>query len=139
MIAVLNDHMAKIFLAAWAVCLEESISIWHNNGLSLGGCFALKNPFGNEYHTACCGLSGILFSIELVEGKDHPPQIQERWSGLGWMMGLLMRMLSTYFTTGRYVVLDLGFCVLRSLVELKKVGLFACAEEAQILAGDGAR
>jgi hypothetical protein len=38
------------------------------------------HPFGTEYHTACCGLSGILFSMELVEEKDHPPQIQERWS-----------------------------------------------------------
>jgi hypothetical protein len=35
--------------------------------------------------------------------------------------------LSTFFTTGRYVVLDSGFCVLRALIELKKVGLFACA------------
>lgn len=65
--------------------------------------------------------------MELVEGKDHPPQIQERWSELGRTTGLLMRMLSTYFTTGRYVVLDSGFCVLRALIELKKVGLFACA------------
>ncbi len=36
-------------------------------------------------------------------------------------------MLSSYFATGRYVVLDSGFCVLKALVELKKVGLFACA------------
>ena len=24
------------------------------------------------YHTACCGLSGIMFMIEIVEGKDWP-------------------------------------------------------------------
>jgi hypothetical protein len=65
--------------------------------------------------------------MELVEGKDHPPQIQERWSQLGRTTGLLMRMLSTYFTMGRYVVLDLGFCLLWALIELKKVGLFVCA------------
>ena len=65
--------------------------------------------------------------MELVEGKDHPPQIQERFCEHGRTTGLLMRMLSTYFTTGRYVVLDSGFCVLRALIELKKVGLFACA------------
>ncbi len=28
---------------------------------------------------------------------------------------------------GRYVVLDSGFCVLRALIELKKVSLFSCA------------
>jgi hypothetical protein len=65
--------------------------------------------------------------MKLVKGKDHPQQIKERWSKLGRTTGLLMRMLSTYFTTGRYVVLDLGLCVLRALIELKKVGLFACA------------
>ena len=65
--------------------------------------------------------------MEMVEGKDHPPQIAERWSELGKTTGLLMRMLSSYFSTRRYVVLDSGFCVLKALVELKKVGLFACA------------
>ncbi len=29
--------------------------------------------------------------------------------------------------TGWYVILNTGFCVLKSLVELKKVGIFACA------------
>jgi hypothetical protein len=46
---------------------------------------------------------------------------------LGKMAGLLMRMLLSYFTTGRYVVLDSGFCVLKALVQLKKVGMFAWA------------
>ncbi len=36
------------------------------------------NPFGNQYHTICCGLSVILFSMERVEGKDSPPE-------LGWV------------------------------------------------------
>ena len=36
-------------------------------------------------------------------------------------------MLATYFSTGGYVILNSGFCVLKSLVELKKVGIFACA------------
>ena len=30
MIGVWNEHMAKIFLGAWVVCLDESMSIWHN-------------------------------------------------------------------------------------------------------------
>ena len=32
------------------------------------------HPFGNEYHSMCCGLSGNMYSIELVEGKDWPHQ-----------------------------------------------------------------
>ena len=60
-------------------------------------------------------MSGILFSVEMVEGKDHPQQIKEKWSKLA------------YFAMGRNVVLDSGFCVLWVLIELKKVGLFASA------------
>ena len=98
MITTFNKHMAKIFLVAWVVCLDESMSIcWHNRWTCPGWVFCpcKPHPFGNEYHTSCCRLSGILFSMELVEGKDHPPQIQERWSQLGRMTGLLMRMLLT--------------------------------------------
>jgi hypothetical protein len=31
---------------------------------------------GNEYHSICCGLSGIMYAIELVKGKDHPKNDQ---------------------------------------------------------------
>jgi hypothetical protein len=67
-----------------------------------------------------------MFVMEMVKGKDHPPQVAERYSELGKTTGLLMRMLQSDFTTGRYVVLDSGFCVLKALVQLKKVGMFAC-------------
>ena len=31
--------------------------------------------FGNEYHSICCGLSGIMFAVELVEDKDRPKEL----------------------------------------------------------------
>jgi hypothetical protein len=68
-----------------------------------------------------------MFVMEIVEGKDHPPQVVLKYSELGKTAGLLMRMLQSYFATGRYVVLDSGFCVLKALLQLKKVGMFACA------------
>ena len=68
-----------------------------------------------------------MFLMKMVKGKDHPPQVAEKWSKLGRTTGLLMRMLQSYFTMGRYVILKSGFCVLKALIELKKVGLFACA------------
>ncbi len=128
MICTWNKHMAKIFLAAWVVCLDELMSIWHNQWTCPGWVFCpcKPHPFGNKYHTACCELSGIMFLLELAEGNDRPHQIPEGWSKLGRTPGLLMRMLLLYFTMGRYVVLDSGFCILRALIELKKVGLFAC-------------
>ena len=31
--------------------------------------------FGNEYHTACCPESGIMFAIEMVEGNETPQEL----------------------------------------------------------------
>ena len=108
-----NEHMQTIFVATWALCLDESMSIWNNQWTCPGWVFCPRKPwpFGNEYHTACCGLSGIMFVMEMVEGKDHPPQVVPRYSELGKATRLLMRILQSYFSTGRYVVLDSGFCV----------------------------
>ena len=122
MTAAFNEHIKNIFLASWVICLDESMSIWHIRWTCPGWVFCphKPHPFGNEYHTACCGMSGILISVELVKGKDHLQQIKEKWSELGHTIGLLMRLLSSYFATGRYVVLDSGFCVLQALIKLKR-------------------
>jgi hypothetical protein len=75
MIKSWNDHMAGISLCAWVICLDESMSIWPNKWTCPGWviCPRKPHPFGNEYHTACCALSTIMFVIELVKGKDAPP------------------------------------------------------------------
>ncbi len=39
----------------------------------------------------------------------------------------MLRMLKSYFGTGKYIILDSGFCVLKALIDLKRHGLFACA------------
>jgi hypothetical protein len=129
MIKAWNDHMAAIFLAAWVICLDESMSIWHNKWTCPGWIFCPRkpHPFGNKYHTACCGLGNIMISIELVEGKDAPPQIRKQFEQYGKTAGLLLRMLQSYFHTARYIVLDSGFCVLKAIIELRKNGLFGFA------------
>ena len=95
----------------------------------LGICPRKPHPFGNEYHTACCALCGILFAIELVQGKDYPVELGtpefEAW--LGKTGGLLLRMLKSIFNTGQYIVLDSGFCVLKGIVGLYRKGLYAGA------------
>ncbi len=126
-----NDHMADIYVPSWALCLDESMSIWHSMYTCPGWVFCPRkpHPFGNEYHSMCCGESGVMLNVELVEGKDRPRELgpckfEDRG---GKTVGLLLRMLQKYFSTGRYVVLDSGFCVLKGLVELKKEGIFAGA------------
>ena len=83
--------------------------------------------FGNEYHTVCCSLSGILWQMELVEGKDSPSQIIPKFNNEGKMVGLLLRVLEPIFDKEMVVMLNSGFCVLRGIVELKKWGVYASA------------
>jgi hypothetical protein len=62
----------------------------------------------------------------MVEGKDAPPEVDVPYSAHGKTVGLLMRMLKTYFHTAKYVVLDSSFCVLKGIIKLREMGLFAC-------------
>ncbi len=60
-------------------------------------------------------------------GKDTPPEIPLEYNNLGKTVGLMLRCLCSYFTLGKYVVLDSGFCILKGIIELKKHGVYACA------------
>ncbi|KAL7507318.1 hypothetical protein ACHAXN_004820 [Cyclotella atomus] len=131
MIAEWNKNMAAVFSAAWVICLDESMSIWTNHWTCPGLVFCPRkpHPFGNEFHSACCAICKIMFSIKLVEGKDRPAALRvQEYDEHGKMGGLLLRILKTYFSSGRYVVLDSGFCVLKAIIALKTVGgMFAGA------------
>ena len=77
----------------------------------------------------CCCVSGIVFGIEIVEGKDRPKELGQDESDKkgGPTVGLLLRLCKNLFLTGKVVILDSGFCVLKGLIELRKVGVFASA------------
>ena len=125
-----NDNMSKNFMPGWVNCLDESISKWLGQYTCPGFmCIPRKPwPFGNEYHTICCGISGILYAAELVEGKDEPrDRPPKEFSELGKTVGLLLRLTRSIWHTSRLVILDSGFCVLKGIVELRKKGVFASA------------
>jgi hypothetical protein len=65
------------FNPAWISVIDGSMSVWKNMFTCPGFMLVPRKPwpFGNEYHTACCRLSGIMFQIELVKGKDQPRQL----------------------------------------------------------------
>ena len=67
-----NKSMREVFIPGWINCLDESMSIWSNKWTYPGYVFCPRkpHPFGNEHHTICCGICGILFGVEMVEGKD---------------------------------------------------------------------
>ena len=77
LIVAFNEHSQSCFSPGWVNCLAESMSIWTNQWTCPGWMFVPRKPYpmGNEYHSLCCGLSGVMYSIELVEGKDQLRQL----------------------------------------------------------------
>jgi hypothetical protein len=67
-----NNNVAKNFHPGWISCLDESMSSWKNEWTCPGWIFVHRkpHPMGNEYHSVCCGLSNMVWAIELMEGKD---------------------------------------------------------------------
>ena len=125
-----NQHMKKCFIPSWISCLDESMSIWTSRWTCPGWMYVPRKPHpqGNEYHSIACGESGIMYAIELVEGKDKPKEKEkEKYSEHGKTASLLLRLCESIFQTGKIVVLDSGFCVLNSIISLKKFGVFASA------------
>lgn len=130
MIAAWNGNMAKIFRPDWVSCLDESMSPWTNERTCPGWMFVPRktHPMGNEYHTVCCGISGVMWAIELVEGKDAPlERTNICFADKPKTVGLLLRLCSSIFQSGRVIILDSGFCVLQGIVELCQRGVFASA------------
>ena len=74
-------------------------------------------------------MSRILFVVELVEGKAHLHQSGPlEFENLGGnTVGLFLCIMKGYFATGRYVIIDSSFCVLKGLIQLRKKVVFACA------------
>ena len=126
MLAAWNANMANEFWAGWMTCLDESISKWVSKYTCPGYMVVPRKPwpFGNEYHTICCAMSGLLFALELVEGKDKPNQRPDQeHSDLGKMAGLMMRLTESLRFSNDVVICDSGFCVLKGVASCKKVGV----------------
>ena len=130
LIDAFNSHTQMCFSPGWVNCLDESMSVWTNQWTCPGWMFVPRkpHPMGNEYHSMCCGLSGVMYSIELVEGKDRPRQLPPKeYSEHGRTIGLLMRLTESIHHSGRVVIMDSGFCVLKALTKLVSVGVYSSA------------
>jgi hypothetical protein len=125
-----NSNMAETFSPSWVSCLNESMSKWTSRWTCPGFMFVPHEPWpmGNEYHSICWALIVIMYWIEPVEGKDAPPeQGSPAFVGYGKTVGLMLRMCQSIFLTGKLVILDGRFCVLKWIIELKKRAYFLSA------------
>ena len=138
LINAFNDHMISIFSAGWISCLDESMSVWTRRWSCPGWMWVPRKPHpkGNEYHSICDCLSGIMYGLEIVEGKDAPKERKKEFDEKGKTVTLLLRLCKPIFATGKVVILDSGFCVLAAIISLKQFGVFASAmiKKTKILA-----
>ena len=85
-----NSNMVEQFTPSWVSCLDKSMSTWTNK---------------YSYHMVCCSISGILYQMELVEGKDAPSQVIPKFNSLGQTVWLLFHVLEPLFGKGHVVIL----------------------------------
>ena len=81
-----NQHMKSIFIpSSWMSYLDESMSSWTRKWTCPGFIYVPRklHPMCNEYYSICCGGSGIMFAIELVEGKDSPAEVHRQYEDKG--------------------------------------------------------
>lgn len=123
------QNMERKFNPGWRVCLDESMVAWLERWTCPGWMNLPRkpHPFGNQYHTIACGLTHVIFKLELVEGKDRPAHrpLPEFEAEHGKTCSLILRMTQPLFAPGRVVIMDSAFCQLRAIVQLFKRGLFA--------------
>ena len=125
-----NKDMAMNFVPSWINCIDELMSKWLNKYTCPGFMFVPHKPwhFGNEYHDAGCADSNIIWSLELHEGKDRPPQLNNMlFDDLGKTVRMLLWLTEPVWGSGKVFILDSGFCVLMAIIELQKKGIFAVA------------
>ena len=76
MIVERNANMERSFAPGWVSCLDEFMLPRTNKYTCPGQMCVPRKPWpvGNKYHSICSCMSGIMYAVEIVEGKDHPPQ-----------------------------------------------------------------
>jgi len=130
MIDAWNVNMNKKFTCSWVACLDESMSKWLSQYTCPGFMVVPRKPwpYRNEYHTIACGESEIIFRVDLVEGKDQPPEKPKEYSAEYMKtVATVLRLSKPLFGTGTVVIMDSGFCVLKVIVTLLSFGIYSSA------------
>ena len=72
--------MEKDFAPVCVSCLDESISPWNNKCTCPDWVFLPRKSLliGNEYHSICFYHGGIMWAVELVEGRDRSPEKKKK-------------------------------------------------------------
>jgi len=119
----------KQWKAAWEpgthLVVDETMVMWTGLGAAHLTYIPRKpSPLGIMMKVACCADSGVLVHAELVEGAevDHK---KKSWAALKSTTACTIRLTNSYQGSGRIVIGDAWFGSVRTVEELRKVGLYA--------------
>ena len=78
--------MAAHFDPSWFSVLDESVQEWINHYTCPGCMFVPRNPhlFGGNYHTIPCAKYKVIYNVDIVEGKDQPIVMGEKYFEEKW-------------------------------------------------------
>ena len=127
-----NSHRRRIFIPSWISRLDESMYVWMNKFTCPGFVFCPRKPHpkGNKYHTICCGESGIIYVLEIVEGRDHqiPMGRPEFYTSPNMKtVVLLLWITRARRNTGKAVILHSSLGFLKGVLEMRERGFYGSA------------
>ena len=108
------------------LCLDESMTAWLGLTILMPGWKVIKrkpHPFGLEFKTVCCAVTGVMINMEPQEGKDimkWHPYVKEVNKSSAWCL----RLCSPWFWSKRTLVADAAFGQVRAVVALMEKGLY---------------
>ena len=89
-------------------------------------CACTPHSKDNEYHTLSCGEIGIIHGWDIFKGSHRliPMGIPNfETSPYKKTTGIMLRLARALWITGKAVVMDRIFCVLKGLLEMRKRGV----------------
>jgi len=131
-IEAFNENRRKKVIPGRVLTVDEVMSMW----LGLDGNYAVEGiphltkiahkprGVGAELKAMCDGKSGILMSLELMEGKERG-NVKKYHDLYGHGTAVTMRLVQNWAGTGRIVTADSAFSSVKTLVALHKdLGLY---------------
>jgi len=119
----------KQWQAAWEpstyLTVDETMIFWTGTGTAHLTYIPRKpSPLGIMLKTTCCGVSGVMVHMELVEGATVD---SKKWGHNKFKAttACTLRLVRPWWGTGRVVIGDAWFGSLRTVEELREVGLYS--------------
>ena len=83
------------------------------------------HPIGNEYYLVSWEIYGIILVIKFIEGKDRLKELGNmKYYEYRKIGRLLFQLYEAIFSTGKVIILDSGFYMLKRIISIINFGVY---------------